>query len=64
MSYINTRSRRGVQHYVIKFVSDLRQVCGFLQVYAIYMSVIHDYCMLKSPFIFYINKENNVFENV
>ena len=21
-----------VQHYVIKFVSDLRQVCGFLQV--------------------------------
>ena len=24
-----SRSRRGVQHYVIKFVSDLRQVCGF-----------------------------------
>jgi hypothetical protein len=26
--------RRGVleQHYVIKFVSDLRQVCGFLRV--------------------------------
>jgi hypothetical protein len=23
---------RGVKHYVIKFVSDLRQVCGFLQV--------------------------------
>ena len=27
---IESRSRRGVQHYVIKFVSDLRQVCGFL----------------------------------
>jgi hypothetical protein len=26
------RSGRGVQHYVIKFVSDLRQVGGFLQV--------------------------------
>jgi hypothetical protein len=25
-------SGRGVQHYVIKFVSDLRQVCGFLWV--------------------------------
>ena len=25
-----SRSGRGVQHYVIKFVSDLRQVCGFL----------------------------------
>jgi hypothetical protein len=27
-----SRSGRGVQHYVIKFVSDLRQVCGFLRV--------------------------------
>ena len=27
-----SRSRRGVQHYVIKFVSDLRQVGGFLRV--------------------------------
>ena len=27
-----SRSGRGVQHYVINFVSDLRQVCGFLQV--------------------------------
>ena len=27
-----SRSGRGVQHYVIKFVSDLRQVGGFLQV--------------------------------
>jgi len=27
-----SRSGRGVQHYVLKFVSDLRQVCGFLQV--------------------------------
>ena len=26
------RSGRGVQHYVLKFVSDLRQVSGFLQV--------------------------------
>jgi len=26
------RSGRGVQHYVIKFVSDLRQVGGFLGV--------------------------------
>jgi len=26
------RSRRGVHHYVIKFVSDLRQVAGFLRV--------------------------------
>ena len=26
------RPGRGVQHYVIKFVSDLRQVGGFLQV--------------------------------
>jgi len=25
-----SRSGRGVQHYVIKFVSDLRQVGGFL----------------------------------
>ena len=30
--HITTRSRRGVQHYVIKFVSDLRQVSGFLRV--------------------------------
>ena len=27
-----SRSGRGVQHYVIKFVSDLRQVSGFLRV--------------------------------
>ena len=27
-----SRSSRGVQHYVIKFVSDLRQVGGFLRV--------------------------------
>jgi hypothetical protein len=27
-----SRSGRGVQHYVIKFVSDLRQASGFLQV--------------------------------
>jgi len=27
-----SRSGRGVQHYVIKFVSDLRQVCCFLRV--------------------------------
>jgi hypothetical protein len=27
-----SRSGRGVQHYVIKFVSDSRQVCGFLRV--------------------------------
>ena len=27
-----SRSGRGVQHYVIKFVSDLRQVGGFLQI--------------------------------
>ena len=27
-----SRSRRGVQHYVIKFVSDLRQIGGFLHV--------------------------------
>ena len=27
-----SRSRRGIQHYVIKFVSDLRQVGGFLRV--------------------------------
>ena len=26
-----SQSRRGVQHYVIKFVSDFRQVGGFLQ---------------------------------
>jgi hypothetical protein len=26
-----SQSGRGVQHYVIKFVSDLRLVCGFLQ---------------------------------
>jgi hypothetical protein len=29
---IQTKSPKGVQHYVIKFVSDLRQVCGFLRV--------------------------------
>ena len=28
-----SRSGRGVQHYVIKFVSDLRQVGGFLRVH-------------------------------
>ena len=27
---LESRSGRGVQHYLIKFVSDLRQVCGFL----------------------------------
>jgi hypothetical protein len=27
-----SQSGRGVQHYVIKFVSDLRQVGGFLRV--------------------------------
>jgi hypothetical protein len=27
-----SRSGRGVQHYVIKFVSDLRQLCGFVRV--------------------------------
>jgi len=27
-----SRSGQGVQHYVIKFVSDLRQVGGFLRV--------------------------------
>jgi hypothetical protein len=27
-----SRSWRGVQHYVIKFVSDLREVSGFLRV--------------------------------
>jgi hypothetical protein len=27
------RSGRGLQHYVIKFVSDLRQVGGFLRVF-------------------------------
>jgi len=27
-----SRSRRGVQHYLITFVSDLRQVGGFLRV--------------------------------
>ena len=27
-----SRSGQGVQHYVIKFVSDLRQVCGFVRV--------------------------------
>ena len=26
---VESRSGRGVLHYVIKFVSDLRQVCGF-----------------------------------
>jgi len=30
-----SRSGRGEQHYVIKFVSDLRQVGGFLQHYVI-----------------------------
>jgi len=28
----DSRSGQGVQHYVIKFVSDLRHVSGFLQV--------------------------------
>ena len=28
-----SRSGRGVQHYVIKFVSDLRQVDGFLRIF-------------------------------
>jgi len=28
-----SRSGRGVQHYVIKFVSDLQQVGGFLRVF-------------------------------
>ena len=27
-----SQSGRGVQHYVIKFVSDLRQVSGFLRI--------------------------------
>ena len=29
---LESRPGRGVQHYVIKFVTDLRQVDGFLQV--------------------------------
>jgi hypothetical protein len=29
---LESRSGRGVQHYMIKFVSDLRQVGGFLRV--------------------------------
>ena len=29
---VESRSGRGVQHYDIKFVSDLRQVSGFLRV--------------------------------
>jgi hypothetical protein len=29
---LESRSARGVQHYVIKFVSDLRQLGGFLRV--------------------------------
>ena len=28
-----SRSGRGVQHYVMKFVSDLRQVYGFLRIF-------------------------------
>jgi hypothetical protein len=31
-AYHQFESRSGVQHYVIKFVSDLRQVGGFLRV--------------------------------
>jgi hypothetical protein len=31
-----SRSGRGVQHYVIKFVGDLRQVGGFLRVLRLY----------------------------
>ena len=31
-SEFESRSERGIQHYVIKFVSDLRQVGGVLQV--------------------------------
>jgi hypothetical protein len=31
-SEFESRSGRGVQHYVIKFVSDLRHVGGFLRV--------------------------------
>jgi hypothetical protein len=31
-SEFESRSERGVQHYVINFVSDLRQVGGFLRV--------------------------------
>ena len=27
-----SRSERGVQHYVKKFVSDLQQVCGFFRI--------------------------------
>ena len=30
--HFESRSGQGVQHYVIKFVSDLREVGGFLQV--------------------------------
>jgi hypothetical protein len=37
-----SRSRRGVQHYVIKFVSDLRQVDGFLQVFFTNKTDRHD----------------------
>jgi len=32
MMWVRIFSRRGVQHYVIKFVNDLRNVGGFLQV--------------------------------
>jgi len=30
--YVNDGEVYSIQHYVIKFVSDLRQVCGFLRV--------------------------------
>ena len=29
---LESRSGRGVKHYVIKFVNNLRQVCGFLRI--------------------------------
>jgi hypothetical protein len=32
MLWVRISIRRGVQHYVIKFISDLRQVSGFLRV--------------------------------
>ena len=40
---VDSLSGRGVQHYVIKFVSDLRQVGGFLRVLRIPMDLRYIY---------------------
>ena len=53
-----SRSGRGIQHYVIKFVSDLRQVGGFLWVLQLRIPLLtsvirHQYCTWHFYYLYF-----------